>query len=117
MFKDLGMDLNSLKNSKVLTGLVSVAAFIAGYYLVNLIPPLLLVKLVAGTVVGFLCGLIPYYLAKKQGKSNRRKHTLWICTLSGTVGGLLLAIPASILLVVYIMRSRRDEFEFVDDDE
>ena len=50
---------------------------------------ILFVALVVGAGAGALFGLIPYFLAKGQGKSNMAQIALALCT----IGGLLAIAP------------------------
>lgn len=60
-------------------------------------------KVLGATAGGFLVGLIPFFIAKKRGDKKLAKLSLGICTLSGGIFGLLLAIPVCIVFVVIIL--------------
>ena len=69
----------------------------------------LLFKVLGGTVGGFLVGLIPFFIAKKRGDEKPARLALGLCTLSGVILGLLLAIPVCIVFVIIILtRQRKD---------
>lgn len=58
-------------------------------------------QLVAGGSVGAVCGLLPYFIAKK--KNNKLKNiSLWSCILSGVILGLFLAVPVAIIFSIII---------------
>ena len=69
----------------------------------------LLFKVLGGTVGGFLVGLIPFFIAKKRGDEKLARLAPGICTLSGVILGLLLAIPVCIVFVVIILTKQRKD--------
>ena len=69
----------------------------------------LLFKVLGAAAGGFLIGLIPFLIAKKHGDEKLARLALGICTLSGVILGLLLAIPVCIVFVIIILtRQRKD---------
>jgi hypothetical protein len=53
-----------------------------------------------GAVAGFACGLVPLVVAKRKGFPCQRYFL--ICGAGGAVGGLILAVPLSIGLTIYV---------------
>ena len=72
-------------------------------------------KILGGTVGGFLVGLIPFFIAKKRGDEKLARLALGICTLTGVILCLLLAIPVCIVFVVIILtRQRKDNTQLAE---
>lgn len=53
----------------------------------------LICKMVGGFVAGMSCGMIPYCFGKQRQQATLALAGLMVCTLSGVVSGLILALP------------------------
>lgn len=90
------------KTKQTVRVLTSVVCAVAGYIMVKVLPLELTMRFLGGAVAGCLVGLIPFYIARKRGEQAFSKISMGICILCGLILGLLLALPASIILVVII---------------
>jgi hypothetical protein len=52
--------------------------------------------------VGFICGLLPLYVARKKGREQAGQVSRLICLGAGLFGGGILAIPAAIICALVI---------------
>ncbi len=68
----------------------------------------ILICLVAGALVGLLWGLIPFFVAKSQGKPNMGQWGMLFCIIGGAISGSILAIPVMIGFVIAALVSRYD---------
>ena len=57
------------------------------------------IAIAAGGAVGFVCGLVPYFLFKKKIASFATA-SLWVCAVSGMIGGAILAIPTTVIVLL-----------------
>ncbi len=57
---------------------------------------------VGATIVGLLCGCLPFYQARKVGDFNFAQIALASCTLAGLLLGIILALPVAIVLTIVI---------------
>jgi hypothetical protein len=62
----------------------------------------LAIKVLAGVVVGFLIGLIPYKAANSRGRSTLAIWSCVVCTIAGGFGGILGASPVALGLYLWI---------------
>ena len=68
------------------------------------------IKFFAGGAAGALCGLLPYWLAKKRGRLDAARRSMWACTVAGLVLGLILALPVSLMATAVVLaRARKDD--------
>ena len=114
-----GLDYTSSKSeskkTKFLGTLYTVIGVIIGIAVARMFRASLGLKALGGTVAGFLVGLIPFFIAKNRGDEKLARLALGICTLSGIIFGLLLAIPVCIVFVVIILtRQRKDNTHFAE---
>ena len=58
--------------------------------------------LIGGGVVGLVCGLVPYFVGKKQSNNKLGKIALWSCITSGLISGIVLALPVAIIFSIII---------------
>lgn len=56
-------------------------------------------------LVGYLCGLIPYYAAKRRGQTGLATQALVVCTVSGLGLGFVLALPVA-LVYTWVIRKK-----------
>jgi len=67
----------------------------------------LTITLLAGAAGGALCGLLPYSVAKKRNNLQAGRISMWVCTGSGLVLGILLALPVALLATVAVVAASR----------
>jgi hypothetical protein len=95
--------------SKALSVLASIAAAAIGFFAVRLLPFDMTIRFMAGAFAGCLCGLIPYFIAKNRSNLKLAKLALGICTLSGLLLGLILAVPVCVGFVIVALVTKRGE--------
>jgi hypothetical protein len=61
-------------------------------------PPPLIVTCICGGVVGFLCGLLPFFIGRYREQEVFGFVGLGCCTVGGLILGLLAAVPLAILI-------------------
>ena len=59
---------------------------------------------ILGIIIGALCGLIPLYIGKKFNNKSLGKRGFVCCLISGTIAGVYLALPVSLIFTVIIYR-------------
>jgi hypothetical protein len=94
------------KVSSPLRLLVSVAGFGIGYYLIWMLPPKIGIAIAIGSAVGFICGLLPFFLAKQRNNLKLGRIAVGVCWLSGAAFGLLLALPAAIIFTIIVLTGK-----------
>lgn len=94
------------ENRTALGVLASVVAAVTGFAVVKLLPVTLTIRLSAGALAGCLVGLVPFFIAKKRGDLKLARLSLGICALCGLLLGLVLAIPASVILVLVVLSKK-----------
>jgi len=57
-------------------------------------------RLFGAVLFGALCGLAPYFLAKKKQRQTLAAVALYACIASGLIAGLLLAVPAALVFLL-----------------
>jgi len=50
--------------------------------------------------VGILCGLLPLLVARSRGRASMGIAGLVVCAIAGLFGGLILAVPAAVLVTL-----------------
>lgn len=80
-----------------------VIALVAAHF----IPFSVTVRCASGAVVGLFLGLIPYFTAKRLQNMKLARWSLGISSLCGMLGGVLLAIPASVIFMIAILVSKQ----------
>lgn len=63
--------------------------------------------LYAGAGIGILLALVPFFLAKKNGKPRLALASLGAGLVAGAIGGALLALPVAFVLAVFAARPAR----------
>ena len=58
-----------------------------------------------GACAGVLCGMAPFIVARNKGKPDLALTALIICAISGAMLGLLLAVPAALIMLAVAMSS------------
>ena len=84
----------------LITVLIFVAANTLTTSLMSGLPATLRVMIYAGLAAGLIAGLIPFFVARNRGQKKLAVLSLLVCTVCGGAFGLLLALPAAILLTV-----------------
>lgn len=97
------------ESNKILSTLASIAGAAIGYFAVKMLPFEMIIQLAAGTLAGFLCGLIPYFVAKNRNNLKLAKLALGICAFCGLLLGLILAIPVCVVFVIIALVSKGKE--------
>ena len=95
--------------SKALSAIASIVGAAIGYFAVKAMPFDLTVRLFAGGFAGLLCGLIPYFIAKKRNNLKLAQLALGICILCGAILGLILAVPVCLAFVIIALATKRGE--------
>jgi hypothetical protein len=54
-------------------------------------------------IAGSICGLLPYFVAKKKGFTKFALPSLAVCAISGGLLGIMLAIPVALVCTIIIM--------------
>lgn len=62
--------------------------------------------ILGGLAMGYLCGLIPFFVGKKKGQQDLANTALIVCTISGLGLGILLALPVAIVFTVVIVNKK-----------
>ena len=94
------------KESKTLGSVAAVLGAGIGFVVAQALPFEVTIRLAAGALAGFLCGLIPSFIAKQRNNLKFGKLALGICTLSGSLLGLLLAIPLCITFTIVALATK-----------
>lgn len=55
--------------------------------------------IIAGGLVGIGCGLLPFFTLKRKSPAFAQT-SLWVCGGSGILGGVLLAVPAAVTMII-----------------
>jgi hypothetical protein len=58
--------------------------------------------MVFGLLAGLLCGVAPAMMANKKGRSDLATNSYIICGITGFIGGLLLAVPATLIMIAVV---------------
>lgn len=58
-----------------------------------------------GACAGLLCGMAPFIVARNRGKPDLGTTSLVVCGISGAMLGLLLAVPAALIMLAIAMSS------------
>jgi ammonia channel protein AmtB len=58
--------------------------------------------LVFGVVAGLVCSIAPAMMANKKNLGDLVNTSVIVCAISGFIGGLLLAVPATLILMAII---------------
>jgi len=69
----------------------------------------LAVKIIIGIFIGFLVGLVPYLIAKKRGHLKLGKIALAVCALSGSIFGLVSALPIAAIFTMVVALKEHEE--------
>lgn len=83
---------------------ISAICFIVSFVAFRFMPLTLSIRFLAGTLVGCLLGLIPFFMFRGRDRPFAKQSVVY-CGLSGLIGGALLAIPT--VIVICIIGSRR----------
>ncbi|HEY2584902.1 MAG TPA: hypothetical protein VGI81_03945 [Tepidisphaeraceae bacterium] len=59
--------------------------------------------LFGGMAVGTICGLLPFFLARKRRRDSLAVAALVSCVLSGLILGVILALPVALVFTVVIV--------------
>ena len=90
-------------------GSASLISALVGYAVVKAVPFDVTMGLFMGSLAGGLVGLIPFLIAKKRGLPTLATVAIWTCIGCGLVLGLLLAVPACIVLTVIALVKKQPQ--------
>ena len=65
--------------------------------------PFLIGAIIGALVVGTLCGLLPFFLARSRGRQGLGIAALVTCIIGGFFAGLIAAVPLMIIFTVIVM--------------
>lgn len=65
--------------------------------------------LFTGLFVGMICSIAPSAIAKKRNREDLAYVSLGICCLCGLLGGLLLAVPAALIMIAVVLNATEGE--------
>jgi hypothetical protein len=58
--------------------------------------------LVFGLLAGLVCSIAPAMMANKKNLGDLANMSVIVCAICGFIGGLLLAVPATLILMAII---------------
>lgn len=79
-----------------------IVGFAVAFAFFRLTPDGLAIKVLAGTLVGLLLGLIPYKAAESRDHQVLAKWSCGACAGAGAIGGFIFAAPLALGLYVWI---------------
>jgi hypothetical protein len=92
-------DPGAPEKKKPLMTIVSIVVMVASYVAVQFLPTLVAIRLGAGMLAGLLIGLIPFFIFRNRDK-KWASNALLVCMVSGLICGVVLAIPAAIIISI-----------------
>jgi hypothetical protein len=69
------------------------------------------IPLIAGGFVGMVAGVFAAAVANKRGRKSMANASLVLCTIARAVGGLILAVPAALLLISITLLAKRNDVQ------
>lgn len=65
--------------------------------------------LVFGLFAGLVCSIAPAMLANKRNRQDLSFISLGGCSLCGLLGGLILAVPAALIMIAVVLNATEGE--------
>jgi ABC-type tungstate transport system substrate-binding protein len=87
----------------------SAIGFTVGWFLMNSLPGKTKVQMLGGALAGLVVGLVPYHVAKRNGRPTLASHALIWTSIAGILFGLLLAAPVALGFVLLAMRQPSED--------
>lgn len=63
--------------------------------------------LVFGLFAGLVCSIAPAMLANKRNRPDLAQISVGVCGICGVLGGLLLAIPATLIMIAVVLNAEK----------
>ena len=80
----------------------AVVSAVVTFTLIQRLPPRIIGMYMGAAAAGLLCGLVPYFIARKKNNKKLGIIALWSCIAAGLLLGILLAVPVAVILSIVI---------------
>jgi predicted PurR-regulated permease PerM len=87
-----------------------IVAAAIGFSVFRFLPPDLTAMFLGGAVAGACCAIVPLLVSRLKG-TQLAAHSILVCVIAGMIGGVVLAIPAALVmsLVAYFRKPPEPE--------
>lgn len=76
------------------TGIIAAAI---GFAVFKFLPPAVTAMFLGGAAAGAACGLVPLFISRFK-RTKLAAQSIIACMIAGMIGGVILAIPAAVVL-------------------
>ena len=87
--------------------LPAIVGYAIGWFAIKALPTAMKAKVIGGCLAGLLVGLVPFYIAKRNGHDKLAGHALGWTIVAGAAFGILLAAPVATVFVIVALRRTR----------